>query len=303
MAKAYFNHKTFETIDNQHTFESALDELSKIIDKFREKGINIFFYKNIYQISLAISQQEFINYICDPSSSLDYDLVYKIIKYISDYPSFPTNQEICIDCINCEQEHCPLYVCEVDKQSPIVSLSNDSSLLEATYSRGGIQISNIKLLTEIEDWLNKLTTPQHFKSMNEVFSELENKYSDKLYITPQAKKSIRYLQSDTDLYMKIYNAIDGIMNVILPSNNDKLSSNIIEEYKRETTFDVSPESKKTMNIPFCREEREFKIGNETHIFNNHVKIGGRTPSRIHFLVKDNILYIGHCGNHLATSEN
>jgi hypothetical protein len=67
-----------------------------------------------------------------------------------------------------------------------------------------------------------------------------------------------------------------------------------------TSLNISPESKKTMDHEKLRNQRIFSMPDETReCFELHVKTGNL---RFYFLPKDLKIYVGYIGKHLETSE-
>ena len=86
-----------------------------------------------------------------------------------------------------------------------------------------------------------------------------------------------------------------IMNEHFDSIHDLMESQRVGEYR------ITDESNKTKNHPRCRELRTFTCEDGARrIFSWHVKF---SSLRIHFLVTEDKIQIGHIGKHLPTSSD
>jgi len=282
MISAYLNHRAFEKVE-QSSFDNTIKELVEIIEIFRNQKIPLYFYKEFFQITLSFIGLDFVNYINSNDANRD---LWTYIPYIQNNLNFPEKHHKYIYYTDCEEyKKWFLEICKEEQQKNIITLTTDNIFCEDEYDLQTIKVKNIKTVTNISDWVNKMTIPDKFNSHSEVLEYLEKKYSNQLVILENAKKTTRNISSNPKLSFKILNALEGAIKILLPCLNNELSTTIQSNYKNETGFDVSGESKATMNIKDFKEQRTFTIDSEKFIFENHIKIG-RKECRIHYYIKD-----------------
>lgn len=292
----YFNHRGLEDSDEDN-LQILLQEMSNKISICRDNNLTVGFYKEIYNIPLINFNSTFINYICSNDKYRDFCTL--IIKYIDENIIYP-----CVNCENLYKENLDfrqwfLNVCVQDNISSFISLSNDIILNEVLYTESKKSISNYIDIDSLKNFINSKTN--YYASITKVFNDIADKYSDKITILPSARSSANQISSNSKAYNNIYCAMEGLVTIILPTNNNTLTKEISDNYYKNTSFKISKESQKTANLPRCRRRRTFTIDGNSYLFLNHVKIGN--DIRIHYYILDNKLYIGHCGKHLPTSTS
>lgn len=295
MTKFYFNHKLIEdTHDNNSSgLTSQFKELALITEEIRKEKLQLFFCNYINN-----NQDVFYNKL--HRYHREREAISIITSYITNannfYPITSSNFKI-------DSKEDYLNMCVEDNQNLVASLTNESFLSEPEYIVNDFCIKNLLGLSPLKQYIiEELKPPLSFKGVKEVFSYLKDVYQNKIEILNNAKKTAKKCSLDGDMLIKIYRALEQAINVLLPHNTNNLN-HLELDYKQATeeygSFDISPESQKTLNK--YGHLRTFNINGEPLIFSNHIKIGNNF--RIHFYIKNNKLYIGHCGKHLPIASD
>lgn len=292
----YFNHKGLESC-NTENLQILLKEISDKISICKDNDLIVGFYKEIYNIQLINFNNTFINHICSNNNYKDFCTL--IIKYIDENIIYPYIDSKNLYTKNNDFKQWFLNVCAQDNVSSFISLSNDIIFNEGLYIESGKNISNYRNIYELKNFIN--SNANNYNSIADVFNDITHKYQDKITILSSAKVSANQIPSNSKAYNNIYYALKGLVEIILPTNSNTLTKRISDIYYQNTSFKISQESQRTVNLPSCKRLRTFTIDGNSYIFLNHVKIGNNI--RIHYYLLNNKLYIGYCGKHLPTSTS
>lgn len=292
MKMIYFNHRGFE-IAVEDNFNNLLQEMSDKIEFCRNYQLRLAFYKDIYSINLLSFDKNFIDYIYANNAYRDFCNLF--IKYIDENLVYPQNKQTHLYDNQDNYLNWFIEMCNNDNVYRILSLSNDNLFDSEEYVIGSKTIQNIKTLDNLSECLNSEII---FQSIDDVFENIQLKFQDQIKILPDAKKSTRQLPTNNKTYNNIFKAIEGLVKIILPTNSNKLSQQIQSAFQVETSFQISPESRATLDNNKYAKYRIKKINGEDKLFSNHVKIGDNI--RIYYYIFENTIYIGHCGLHLPT---
>ena len=135
--------------------------------------------------------------------------------------------------------------------------------------------SHKKFFQDLEDEKRLNITQDNFwKNRKEFFPK-------RLIFCKEVEKQIKSI--DRDIF---YQAI----NILRDIETDK---------KHIKDFNYSPESQSVKDNESLKKLRYFTIGSEKNYFDNHIKFSSH---RIYFIEKNNIIYIGYIGKHLATKK-
>ncbi len=291
MTSFYFNHKLIEDThkNNSNDLISQFNELALITSEIRKEKHQLLFCSHIN------NNQEIFNNKLYRSNCESISAIIEVIKNTDFYPINSNNFKF-------DTKDDYLKMCVEDNQNLVASLSDESFLSKPDYTVNDFSIKNFLGLNALKQYISELKPPLSFKGIREVFSYLKDVYPNKIEILNNAEKTAKKCSLDGDMLIKIYRALEQAINVLLPHNTNNLN-HLELDYKQATeeygSFDISPESQKTLNK--YGHLRTFNINGELHIFSNHIKIGNNF--RIHFYIKNNKLYIGHCGKHLPIASD
>ena len=241
MKMIYFNHRGFE-IAVEDNFNNLLQEMSDKIEFCRNYQLRLAFYKDIYSINLLSFDKNFIDYIYANNAYRDFCNLF--IKYIDENLVYPQNKQTHLYDNQDNYLNWFIEMCNNDNVYRILSLSNDNLFDSEEYVIGSKTIQNIKTLDNLSECLNSEII---FQSIDDVFENIQLKFQDQIKILPDAKKSTRQLPTNNKTYNNIFKAIEGLVKIILPTNSNKLSQQIQSAFQVETSFQISPESRATLD--------------------------------------------------------
>jgi hypothetical protein len=143
-----------------------------------------------------------------------------------------------------------------------------------------------------------------FRSIQDVFDDINGRHLQQLFILESAKKSARR-HNFLNRFPEVHTALLALVALELHNIVDNIDeAERIERFRQATGLEISKESAETMKDDYYRNERLFTIPGQQHseLFEWHVKIGNYI--RIHYFVdkSERIIYIGHCGKHLPVKN-
>lgn len=191
-----------------------------------------------------------------------------------------------------------MHTCFNDKQEHVLSLVDEKILNHKQYTlSAGSRSQDIFNLIGKEEVLRYLENQLVFNSIEEVFQEI-TKVNPSIEILESAWKSARK-HNFKGAFFDVYKTICTLKSEMALLIDGKPEPQRIESFCQQTGFEISGETKKTLENPRYRERREFIIESKGKVlFDWHIKIGNEI--RIHYFIdKENKkIYIGHCGSHL-----
>lgn len=191
-----------------------------------------------------------------------------------------------------------MHTCFKDNQEHILSLLNEKILTHKKYTLSTKKLSlDIINLIGREKVLRYLENRLVFNSIEEVFQEII-KVNPSIKILESAWKSAKKHNFKGALF-DVYKTICTLTSEMALLIDGIPEPQRIESFLKQTGFEISGETKKTLENPKYRERREFIIESKGKVlFEWHIKIGNEI--RIHYFIdKENKkIYIAHCGSHL-----
>ncbi len=195
-----------------------------------------------------------------------------------------------------------MHICFNDNQEHVLSLVDEKILTYKKYTLStGSRSQDIINLIGKEDVLRHLENRLVFNSIEEVFREI-TRANPSIEILESAWKSAKKHNFKGALF-DVYKTICTLKSEMALLMDGKPEPQRIESFWQQTGFEVSGETKNTLENPKYRERREFIIESKGKVlFEWHIKIGNEI--RIHYFIdKENKkIYIGHCGSHLPVSS-
>lgn len=173
---------------------------------------------------------------------------------------------------------------KIDWDEPIITINKES--IEFS-DREKIYIKNISNLEHISHHKSFFDEFSNFMinrlTANNFWSEKETIFKDKIIFCASVKSQVKNLDSN------IFIQVIGILRSI------EVGLKTLADYT------TSPESKSVAQTPSLRQLREFLVDGKKEYFENHIK-NLSNGYRIHYLEKDNKIYIGYIGKHLSTQK-
>lgn len=299
MNEIYFNHSALEGIENEQV-SVYLNELLLLAGLVRDNNYELRFSDKLWD--LALKRNKLSNYMYDMNKS---DEVKPFL--IAAMSSGPYYNEVEVEerlniVPTIQSGTSPeriLYRCLNDSHSLILSLDNEPLLVENKYeihsNKQSIEVKNIIGETPLLDYFRSEIS---FKTIDEVFGRLEE-LKPEIIILESAKKSAK-LHNFYGNYIHVFNTLVALADIefalLGEGVNDELRK---KEFYKQSGFEISGESSKTMQKTTCVRQREYLVPEKgKKIFEWHIKIG--TKTRIHYYLdlESRKVYIGHCGKHL-----
>lgn len=146
--------------------------------------------------------------------------------------------------------------------------------------------SNAEHLDTFQDFFEDLEKYKKLDiTQNNFWERKEEFFPNKIIFSKEVEKQIK------DLDKRIFQHAIGILRGI---ETDK---------KPISHLAISNEGDTVTNNPFFRSKREFTLFGKKEFFEKHIKNFPNDKHRIHFLEKDNKIYIGYIGKHLPNKRD
>jgi len=191
-----------------------------------------------------------------------------------------------------------LHICYNDDQPHIVSLSSEKDLVNSHYTISTVQKS-MELFNFIGEYplLQVIEGAITFGRIGDVFQKVKET-DPTIEILPSALKSAGK-HNFKGAFQEVFNTITGLRAELSRILEGESHQSRIEAFRRETGYEISPESTLVSQNFGYKSRREFTIPRlGKKYFEWHIKIGNET--RIHYYIdkEKKKIYIGHCGKHL-----
>jgi hypothetical protein len=308
MRDLYFNHSIFVGANaNVEEFKTCLKEIASLSACAREEGASIRFYEQIWKTKLG-NKQELREFLFEmPKTTEDLKL---IMGYVNQGPHYSDQTlvaglTIAPDVSRGTFAEKLLHICFTDKHEGIVSPAPEPVLKSPSYSLSkGSELVDAWNAIGKEALLDKLRLLNPFRSIQDVFDDINGRHLQQLFILESAKKSARR-HNFLNRFPEVHTALLALVALELHNIVDNIDeAERIERFRQATGLEISKESAETMKDDYYRNERLFTIPGQQHseLFEWHVKIGNYI--RIHYFVdkSERIIYIGHCGKHLPVKN-